>query len=159
MKQHLKIVWRCDLYTLQIFYPDLPLIKPTKGNVYSSAESKHFFVFSAPAAHVETQPNDWSSLPVYLAADLLVQLLGWLGWMTYWLPSPPLCLSLSVWTYTPVHLEGAWELTGQGYNRYLTWTLDRRDMSIKSITVTEMRKYIYDRGLYAVSIHFNPRAL
>lgn len=86
-----KIVWGCDfVYAPRFLSRPPPFDKnwPTKGNIYSSAESKHFLVVPAPAAYVKTLLNDWSSLPVFLAADLLVQLLGWLGQMTRWLPPP-----------------------------------------------------------------------
>lgn len=59
--------------------------------------SRHFcFFFPATAAYVKMPTNDWSSLPVYLAAHLLVQLLGWLGQKTCTL-TPPTVAHKSIW--------------------------------------------------------------
>lgn len=99
-----KNVGWCDSYKFQDFLARPTFYKLTvkRKNSLLCTESKHLFVFPAPAAYVKTVPNDWSSLPVHLAADLLVQLRGWLGQMMNWLLTPPLCLSHSIWTYASV---------------------------------------------------------
>lgn len=91
LKSQMKTVWLHEatfencLHVWFIYGPRFscrPLFdksNPQRKHLLLCTGSKHFFFFPAAAAYVEVLLNDWSSLPVYLAAHLLVQLLGWVG--------------------------------------------------------------------------------
>lgn len=149
MKQHLKKRWRMGFLYAPRLLSRLTFDKTDRQKeTFTRLHSVQTLLRLPGRSRICKDATEWLIPPACLPGSRSVSSVMRLTWTddTQSSLSAPLCLSHSVWTYAPAHLQAAPKLTGN-----LTWT------GRTCHWLLQEKKHTW-LGIIC-SIHFNPRAL